>query len=78
MLEGANGYQAMSSTRDVIKLVKAVQGVCCKFDAHMQGVMALVESRKDLYTFYQNDMESLHSKKHSKHKLKLWKHTLDK
>ena len=54
-LEAATAFAQVESTKDPIRLLKLIQGLCCSYDSKTQSVMATVASHKKLFTFFQRD-----------------------
>ena len=54
----------MKTSQNVIALLHIIQGLCCSYDARIQGVMATVASHKGLFTYYQKDDVDNHTYHH--------------
>ena len=46
----SSAYQAVDAVKDLIALLKLIQGLCCSYDSKTQSVMATIASHKLLFT----------------------------
>ena len=53
-LDDADGYGMVSNNKDMIQLLILIQGICCRFDNHCQGVFSLMQTKKRIYLFIQD------------------------
>ena len=51
-LEASTAFPRVESTKDLIGLLKLIQGLCCSYDSKTQSVMATMASQKKLFTFF--------------------------
>ena len=54
-LEASASFPQVEASKDVIGLLRLIQGLCCSYDSKTQSVMATVASQKKLFTFFQRD-----------------------
>lgn len=54
-LKGCDDWATMSSSQNVISLLRKIKGFCSKFDSTKQGTRAIVAADKQIYFFFQHN-----------------------
>ena len=54
-LEASTAFSHVEASKDAIRLLKLIQGLCCSYNSKTQSVMATVALHKKLFTFFQRD-----------------------